>query len=248
MSPTGSPRSDADMDTVSGNTQHERAADMIFEGCKVMDRRTVARRAHEYMRDVLGEEDIPDISDAGVLRDIYDCGPCVMHVAQVYLKGVMAPVAEREFGMRGQVTSGELDEIARRVLDPRSRLIRENCHAAQAPAGHRLIGTDEIMRLAHPLVIDVRSRHIYEESIRRGQGAGSREALSEGQTLPGTVNIPLAEYVLNPHLAGDDLFRNIVFVCESGQSASVAAEYASRAGYRSVFFGALCEAEHGPEC
>lgn len=56
---------------------------------KVPSRRDIARISHQYMKFILNEPDIVDITSAGKLKDLYDCRICVNHIAQVYLKGIM---------------------------------------------------------------------------------------------------------------------------------------------------------------
>ncbi len=59
---------------------------------EAIDRRTAARILHMYRRKVLGISDVPDISPAYNLRDLFDCRVCANHIAQVVLQGVMEPV------------------------------------------------------------------------------------------------------------------------------------------------------------
>ena len=54
-----------------------------------LNRQTAARIVHEFMRIELGVPDLPDISDANVLADLYTCHACVNHIAQVYLRGII---------------------------------------------------------------------------------------------------------------------------------------------------------------
>ena len=49
------------------------------------------------MKIELGVQDLPDITPANVLADLYTCHTCVNHIAQVYLRGIMtAQTAERD--------------------------------------------------------------------------------------------------------------------------------------------------------
>ncbi len=52
-------------------------------------RKDAARILHLYMQKVLGVRDEGDITNASVLKDLYDCRVCVNHIAQVYLRGIM---------------------------------------------------------------------------------------------------------------------------------------------------------------
>ncbi len=54
-----------------------------------LNRQTAARIVHVFMRIELGVPDLPDISDANVLADLYTCHACVNHIAQVYLRGII---------------------------------------------------------------------------------------------------------------------------------------------------------------
>jgi hypothetical protein len=59
---------------------------------EAVDRRTAARILHMYRRKVLGISDVPDISQAYNVRDLFDCRVCANHIAQMVLQGIMEPV------------------------------------------------------------------------------------------------------------------------------------------------------------
>lgn len=54
-----------------------------------ISRKNVARILHMYLLKVRMVPDLPDISRASALKDLYDCRICANHVAQVYLRGIM---------------------------------------------------------------------------------------------------------------------------------------------------------------
>ncbi len=54
-----------------------------------IDKKTVSLIIHNYMRQTLKISDLPDISKAYVLKDLFDCRVCANHIAQVYLRGIM---------------------------------------------------------------------------------------------------------------------------------------------------------------
>ena len=54
-----------------------------------IDKKTVSLIIHYYMRQTLKISDLPDISKAYVLKDLFDCRVCANHIAQVYLRGIM---------------------------------------------------------------------------------------------------------------------------------------------------------------
>ncbi|MCF0125197.1 MAG: hypothetical protein HUJ68_05485, partial [Clostridia bacterium] len=92
-----------------------------------MDRRTVSRTIHEYLLNTLNEKDEENWDEAKKLKDLYDCKVCVMHVAQIYTKGIMDAVLpdEQIFGVREPVDSNEAIEIVNRVLYPENRIKRK---------------------------------------------------------------------------------------------------------------------------
>ena len=55
-------------------------------------RSDTARILHLFIREKLQLKDLPDISGAEVLKDLYDCRICANHIAQVYLRGIMKPI------------------------------------------------------------------------------------------------------------------------------------------------------------
>ena len=52
-------------------------------------RKAAARIIHHTLIYLLDEIDVSDIRPANVLVDLYDCRTCVLHIAQVYCKGIM---------------------------------------------------------------------------------------------------------------------------------------------------------------
>ncbi len=54
-----------------------------------ISRKNVARILHMYLLKVSMVPDLPYISLASALKDLYDCMICANHVAQVYLRGIM---------------------------------------------------------------------------------------------------------------------------------------------------------------
>ena len=52
-------------------------------------RKAAARIIHHTLLYLLDEIDVSDIRHANILVDLYDCRTCVLHIAQVYCKGIM---------------------------------------------------------------------------------------------------------------------------------------------------------------
>ncbi|MBR5400676.1 MAG: hypothetical protein IK102_02590 [Treponema sp.] len=87
-----------------------------------LNRQTVARIVHQFMKIELGVPDLPDITPANVLADLYTCHTCVNHIAQVYLRGIMdAQFVERDgieykvFNHYEEITSEESKQILKNI-------------------------------------------------------------------------------------------------------------------------------------
>ncbi len=81
-----------------------------------LNRQTVARIIHQFMKIELGVPDLANISAASELADLYTCHTCVNHIAQVYLRGIMeAQVIVRD-GVEYKVFN-HLDEVLEREIE-----------------------------------------------------------------------------------------------------------------------------------
>ncbi|MBE5859470.1 MAG: rhodanese-like domain-containing protein [Butyrivibrio sp.] len=182
-----------------------------------MTKKEASKEAYEYVKNSLMEEDEQNYIRASVLKDLFDCGACVMNVAQVFLKGIILPKTDREFGMNEELTVADLLEIEDRIFHREKRIVPENakgnCEAACRIAADEYKGN---------LIVDVRD----EESFLQGH-------------LQGAINIPLEKIRINPHIIGNDKYEPVLFVCARGIKSSIAAEYAIRAGYMNVFYGSI---------
>ena len=93
-------------------------------------RKTAARILHDYLRSILAEPDLVDISPASVLRDLYDCRVCVDAIAEVVCKGIMEPVRYPGglllFDGSVPVDEALAQSIISRTLHPAQRLIRSS--------------------------------------------------------------------------------------------------------------------------
>ena len=54
-----------------------------------LNRQTAARIIHQFLRIECNFQDLPDITPATVLKDLYNCRVCANHIAQVYTLGIM---------------------------------------------------------------------------------------------------------------------------------------------------------------
>lgn len=90
-------------------------------------RKDVARIVHVYLYSVLDEPDSTDITSSYILKDLYDCRVCTIHIMQVYTKGIMDSIkvlpSLHLFGLKEPVSKSELDDIFHRVFHKEARCI-----------------------------------------------------------------------------------------------------------------------------
>ena len=186
-----------------------------------LTRATAAGIVHTFLREVLKEEDEADISAAKQLKDLYDCHVCVNHIAQVYVKGIMdVPDGKEEiFGNSLPVGASEVLEICGRVFD----------RSLRRPAAHGTEGRGEIIGISADSLQEFLDRHTSARII----DVRPEYEYNSGH-LDKAVNIPLARYVQNPFLAAESITVPLVFCCNSGESARIAAAGAAEAGFTTV--------------
>jgi hypothetical protein len=59
-----------------------------------LNRQTAARIVHLFLLIECGVQDLPDITPATTLKDLYTCRVCANHIAQVYTRGIMGEKKE----------------------------------------------------------------------------------------------------------------------------------------------------------
>ena len=95
----------------------------IDEAGTEITRLDAARITHMFLMKEVGIPDLTDINAASVLRDLYDCRICVNHIAQVYLRGLIAAreiegISEQRFLIfdgREKLTATEAEYIYRGI-------------------------------------------------------------------------------------------------------------------------------------
>ena len=85
------------------------------QALRLLNRQTAARIIHNFLRIECGLPDLPDISAAKNLKDLYTCRLCANHIAQVYERGIM-PACEVDedgvfFNHLGILSKKEIEEI-----------------------------------------------------------------------------------------------------------------------------------------
>ena len=89
-------------------------------------RKAAARIIHHTLLYLLDEIDVSDIRPANILVDLYDCRTCVLHIAQVYCKGIMGSKTITDkgtgktyeiFDMNSGIEHEEMDQIISKIWD-----------------------------------------------------------------------------------------------------------------------------------
>ncbi len=81
-----------------------------------LDKKTMARISHMFLKKLLQEADEPSIKAAEILKDLYDCHVCVNHIGQMYVKGIIEPIEPTLFGNEERVSKSEAFQIITRLL------------------------------------------------------------------------------------------------------------------------------------
>lgn len=179
-------------------------------------RRTAAGMIHQFLLR-MGEEDEESIEAALQLKDLYTCRTCVNHIAQVYVKGIMMEWKDGIFGVEGQITDREAEEILQRVAN---RQLRKK-PKPPARAGWTTVMWQEAERMLKEdrkiLPVDVRSEDDYEQGHRKG-----------------SINVPLQALFKNPYCVCADRAAVLFLYCEKGYQSRIAAQLLAQAGYGNV--------------
>lgn len=187
----------------------------LFPADKSFTRLEAAEICYDYLSSVLAEPEEEEIHKAAILKDLYDCRVCVNKIAQVYLKGIITPGRWNCFEGKAVLSEEELMLIEERLHKPEKRVVPE----FEENDGAVKICLSEVKELTDVAIIDVRTQNEYEKKHYKG-----------------AVNIPLSKYVLNPVNISASRYSAIVFVCENGAAASIAAECALKSGFKRVFY------------
>lgn len=202
-----------------GKDRHSIYVDNL-EKSGLLSRQAAAEFIHEFLRKEIGEEDEEDISPAMELKDIYDCHVCVMHLSQVYVKGIMDAVYKngaKVIAMKEPVSRKEALKLIERMAD---RSLRQERKPAGVLKEARYF-TGSLNEDNPKIIVDLRS------------GTSGVEEIS------GAVRMELTEYVKNPYVIGEDKDVTVVFVCEEGYKAKMAASLCGKSGYRNVYYKGL---------
>ncbi|MCR2804408.1 rhodanese-like domain-containing protein [Paenibacillus sp. SCIV0701] len=185
---------------------------------KPIERRSAARIVHETLLTEFGEKDEQDWSAAENLKDLYSCRTCVMHIAQMYVKGIMPGRDPYMFDTAGSLTRVEAEEVVARMLDREQRIPRTEGRVFQSKhltpdEAWELMGNDPTAML-----VDVRTN----EDYRTGH-------------IRGSICIPLQDISNNPFSVCVRKDTPLILYCQKGYKSSIAAQALIDAGYSSVY-------------
>ena len=180
-------------------------------------RQSTARVIHEMLNKVYNEVDDENWIEAESLADLYDCHTCVMHVAQVYVKGIMTGSGDGFFHGSDTLTRAQAAAIIMRLIDSSLRTPPK-----QSIEGDSLLTPEMVFGLMKKgaVLVDVRSADEY--------AAGH---------IKGSISVPIGNIILNPQSAfrgiGSD--STIIVYCRRGTNSRRAARILGEAGYTSVY-------------
>lgn len=183
-----------------------------------IERRAAARIAHEVLLTELGEKDENKWSAANSLQDLYICRTCVIHIAQVYVKGIMLSRDNSMFDVKGRISYSEAMSIVERMLDREKRTPQTGDKVFTC----KKLSPDEAWELTlkdnATIIIDVRTN----EEYRTGH-------------IEGSVCIPLNNILNNPFSVCENKKTPIVLYCRMGYKSTVAAQLLIDAGYSRIY-------------
>ncbi|WP_341277997.1 rhodanese-like domain-containing protein [Paenibacillus sp. FSL H8-0537] len=185
---------------------------------KPIERRSAARIIHEVLLTEFGEKDEYEWSAAENLRDLYSCHTCVMHIAQMYVKGIMPGRDPNLFDVAGSLTHAEAKEVVARMLNREQRIpqtegrVFRSKHLAPDEAWELMLNDPTVM------IIDVRTNDDYQTGHIRE-----------------SICIPLLDLTNNPFSVCAQKDTSLILYCQRGYKCSIAAQVLIDAGYRRVY-------------
>lgn len=184
----------------------------------LIERRNAARIVHEVLLNLLNEKDEKEWSAAESLKDLYDCRTCVMHISQVYVKGIMPPKSRQLFDVQGKMTFEEGVETVVRMLHkerrvPQLKTMKSRIIDLLPYKAFEIMNKDRTA-----ILLDVRTCEEY------GQ-----------YHIAGAVSLPLDELINNPFSVCANKDTIIIIYCQKGYKSNLAARVLCSAGYSGIY-------------
>lgn len=183
-----------------------------------IERRSAARIVHEVLLTELGEKDEAKWSAAENLRDLYSCHTCVMHIAQVYVKGILLGRENNVFDVKGSITPSEASEIVVRMLDKEQRIPQTEGREFKIINLSPNEAWELLLKDSSAMLVDVRTSEEY----------------SLGH-IEGSLCIPLKDISNNPFSVCENRNTPIILYCQKGYKSSAAAQTLIDAGYSRIY-------------
>lgn len=184
----------------------------------LIERRSAARIVHVALLTEFSERDEAEWSAAKKLLDLYSCHTCVIHIAQVYVKGIMLEHEENVFDVKGYLTFGEAAEIVERMLHRKKRIPQSEVRTFQSKMIHPDEAWEIMLKDSRSMLIDVRT---YEE-YKQGH-------------IEGSICIPFNDISNNPFSVCIRKDTPIILYCLKGYKSSLAAQVLIDAGYSKIY-------------
>ena len=185
---------------------------------KPIERRSAARIVHEALLTEFGERDEYEWSAAEILRDLYSCHTCVMHIAQMYVKGIMLGRDNNMFDAVGSLSHAEAAEVVVRMLDREQRIPQTKGRVFQS----KNLSPDEAWELMlndnTAMLVDVRTNQDYKIGH-----------------IQESICIPLHDISNNPFSVCDRRDTPLILYCQKGYKSSLAAQALIDAGYSRIY-------------
>lgn len=183
-----------------------------------IERRSAARIVHEALLTEFLEKDESEWSVAENLLDLYSCRTCVMHIAQVYVKGIMLAREHNVFDVKGNMTVAEAEEIVIRMLVREKRIPQTNDRPLKPKMIHPDVATKIMLDNSRSLLIDVRTNEEYKQGH-----------------INGSICKPLQDISNNPYSVCGRKDTPIILYCQKGYKSSLAAKALIDAGYSKIY-------------
>lgn len=183
-----------------------------------IERRSVARIVHEALLTEFRERDEDKWSAAENLNDLYICRTCVIHIAQMYVKGIMLGRDNNVFDALGSITWTEAASVIVRMLDKEQRIPQTEGRVFKSKS----LSPDEAWELmlndSRSMLIDVRTNEEY----------------SIGH-IHGSICISLNDISNNPFSVCQNKDTPIILYCQKGYKSSAAAQALIDVGYSRIY-------------
>ena len=185
---------------------------------KPIERRSAARIVHEALITLYEERDEREWSASEELKDLYFCHTCVMHIAQVYVKGIMPGLENKVFDVTGNITRAEAAAIIARMRNREQRVPQSE----RSVVRNKKLSPEEawelMLRDNTALLLDVRTIEEYQT-----------------KHLQGSIVKPLQDILNNPFSVSDRKDTPIILYCQKGYKSSLAAQLLIDAGYKRIY-------------